>query len=152
MRFLWNGSLTGLLPLPPFARQTFFLNLLHYNCLKYVGVYFCACCISASRGIGKCMFMYIVPFCVWLCGKTNFPVRCKDPGSLKENRATPWPWLKTGLDQYARLEVSSCQCGNLFTYCRPCFAGYFPMALYIKLSHIVCEPPIVACGSSLWKF
>ena len=139
-----NRSLTALYPFLP-TRDKHFSNLLYYNCLKYFEFTFAP---SVYWQICLCHRCFLCKT-VW---KEKFPYTgARTPDILKENGASPWPWQKIGLDQYARLQVSSCQCWNLYTYCRPCFAGYFPVAVYIILSHMVCEPP-VACDLSLWTF
>ena len=143
MQAFKNRSLRALYLVLP-TRDKHMLNLLYYNCLKHLEFYLCASCVLADLCLCHWCFLCVA---IW---KEKFPYTgARTPDILKEKRASPWPWQKIGLDQYARLQVSSCQCWNLYTYCRPCFAGYFPVAVYIKLSHMVCEPPI-ACDLSRW--
>ena len=84
--------------------------------------------------------------------KEEFPYTgARTPDILKENELLTVTLAEDWVGSVCQTEVSSCQCWNLYTCYRPCFAGYFPVAVYIKLSHMVCEPPI-ACDLSLWNF
>ena len=145
MQAFKNRSLTALYPASRRATDIFF-NVLYYNCLQYVEFYLCAFCVLADLCLCQWCFL-----CLAL-RKDKFPYA---------GAKTLIFWKRIGLyrDLGRRLgwiSMPDCKfllvCGNLYTYCRPCSAGYFPVAPYIKLSHMVCEPPIVACDISveLW--